>query len=363
MEFSEFLTYCRHDIQSSARYSRLFPIVCRLTINLNFPWAVVAGMVGGFTQNFGLGLCGVGVLGVLRWLKKSPLLQAPPAGRLDALPDITEDLDPGDKEVITAICRRCGIDPAKVRVRSNLASNAIAPSVCHIGAEYHLILPTGFFGLWQRQPKAAIAMIAHEMGHILQADVDLYIVFQRYMRFMLEKFIPTIFLSVLVVTLVDIEGLVLMASNLGLLQANAFGGVGGVGQVSEYYQAREAAVIPALMILLSLFFAVLTVLLSLLLALVFRVLNRRSEVVCDRIALALTSNDGIRTALNLPEFQHIGRSPFFTPSLPWRQRKLNRTLALLKWQDGASTWPSAEPVSGQAANIASETKNIFAAPT
>jgi len=360
MDFDTFVRDCHGNIIRSLRLSRALPQFCIFSINFNYGIAAVAILLGFlFIQGDGAILSGMFTISfalvlvaIIRNLKRSQLLLPPPPDRLATLPDITDDLEAADRQLLQELCERAGIGDRKLRVLSDLNSPAVAPSITYIAPTFFLILPRDFFSLWQLQPKAAEAMIAHEFGHILQGDVDLYIVFRRYMRFMIGLFIPGILATSVVFFIMGVLIGLIVHGQLDTFTAGAFSyvtsapieGVPGAAILNnngfaDYMAYRDYAFAIFFMLILAATSLVLTLFMTFGLVLTFRILNRRSEAVCDSIALALTADDGIKLALSLPGFQHPGRSPLFAPSLPWRREKLERTLSRLRWPSSVAAAP------------------------
>jgi hypothetical protein len=53
-------------------------------------------------------------------------------------------------------------------------SSGVFPSVWEDGSAVHLVFPIGFLKVYRRDRDIAVAMIAHEVGHIIQKDTELW---------------------------------------------------------------------------------------------------------------------------------------------------------------------------------------------
>ena len=337
MTFEELLRYCRRDIARSRTYSTALPRVCRLALDTNYVAIAGAWLIAIFTLNQWLLAATAIFLALVRWIRRSPLLAPLASDRLQHLPDVTDDLESADRELLRSMCRRCGLDANQLRVLSDPGSPAATPSVSYVDPHLYIILPGGFFGVWQGEPAAAEGMIAHEIGHVLQGDVELYIKFQRYMRFIISRYIPFLALAGAVAAGTSVLAAISARDEMSMRLFTWTSGLTNYSYYESYSNFALGIETTALLVVACL---AITVLLTAALLLIFRILNFRSEAVCDRIALAVTRNDGIQRALEL--FKQRGdRWPIFTPPLAWRRKKL--ALALGALDDARGDLPSDAP--------------------
>jgi WD40 repeat protein len=345
MDVAELTKYCRRDIARSIQYSSLLPSLCRLTLLINYIPVGVSALAAVFTLNLGLGSLSIATYRLLKWLHKSPLLAPLPSERFRALPDITDDLEASDRDFLRRLMIRAGREANDIRVLSNLGSPANTPSVSWANGVDYVILPPGFFTVWQMSPSAAEAMLAHEVGHLLQRDADLYIEFSRYMRFMLSRYLPVLLLLAIGGS---VGTAILVPEVTSEAQLSSFEAITGL----TYFRNAEAYSTWATGIVFSAYAATLCLLataaLACALALIYRILKFRSESVCDRISLALTENAGIRDALNL--FGSEDSRQFFAPSLAWRRAKVSTLWSSMEWSG-----PSGEDTNG----VQASATNIF----
>jgi WD40 repeat protein len=325
MTFEELERLCRRDIARSRGYSRALPawseFGTKIAYAIPIVIAIAAVAIFSFPLSLSLGMMAYGIFRGLLLLHAASFEQADP-NRWDDLPDVTEDLEDSDRLFITRVCTECGLDPARLRVVSHLKSAETAPSVAQGTKRIYLILPPAFFDIWQSEPAAAEAMIAHELGHVLQRDVDLYVDFQRIMRFIIRRYLPVMgVLSVIVIA----GTAYLMVETAGELDRRMWGWMFGLSYFShfdsfrnvEFWISLSGLAVIATTVFMLLYIAVLT--------LIFRTLNHRSEALCDRIALTLTGTQGIHRSLALFH-QHPGVWSVLVPSLHWRRQKLDAVL-------------------------------------
>ncbi|MBN9118972.1 MAG: hypothetical protein J0I06_07400 [Planctomycetes bacterium] len=96
--------------------------------------------------------------------------------------------DPGGVwRILTALAARVGIDIERFDVRVSTHNYSFGPSIVELGRERRprdilLIIPLGWFKLNRARPRAAAALLAHELGHILNRDADRWLRALTYRR-------------------------------------------------------------------------------------------------------------------------------------------------------------------------------------
>lgn len=325
MSVAELRRSCRRDIARSMQYSDLLPSLCRLTIQTNYIPVGVGMLAGIFTLNPALFMLSLGAYKLFKSFDESPLLAPLPSGRFNVLPDITNDLEPCDRVFLNKLMTRAGRNPKEMRVLSNFGSLASTPSVSREDGIDYVILPPEFFTVWQMNPRVAEAMLAHEVGHFLQHDADMYFEFSRYMRFMLSRYLP----ALLILSVVACASAVLLVP---AVKSGAEHSMFLAISDAATWRSYEGAFRTAMGVVWSAYAFTLCLLITTMfvcvLVLIYRILNFRSEAVCDRISLALTENSGIQDALSL--FGAMDEKRFFTPSLAWRRTKLSKVSSLIR---------------------------------
>jgi Zn-dependent protease with chaperone function len=80
---------------------------------------------------------------------------------------------PSLRAMLDRLCSKMGIDPTRFDLRF-LRNEARLPSMFWAGGRDYLLFPAGFVNEAERDPAAAEAILAHELGHIKQGDVGLW---------------------------------------------------------------------------------------------------------------------------------------------------------------------------------------------
>lgn len=70
----------------------------------------------------------------------------------------------------------------RLTLRLDLRNTSVSPSINVEGKEYYLIVPLGFLLFLRIDPDAARAVLAHELGHVVQDDVGQFRAINAYVR-------------------------------------------------------------------------------------------------------------------------------------------------------------------------------------
>ncbi len=316
--------HCRRDIARSRIYSAILPTACRFSISGNYIAAWALGIGGVVSLNVGLFFLAVAAYHALGAATRSPWLRPASARGLSDLDDVTDDLEPEDRDFIAQLLDEVGFDLSAVRALSVADETRTAPSITSAYGSYYLLLPSRFFSLWQAEPKIARAMLAHEVGHLAQQDVNAYVEFRRYMRFIARRFLPALLAITAMACAIALYVIpdLLSRSTVSIVDI-------GLGVDFDYARGRATrAGAIAFAASIAVVCLIVTCASALLLTLLFRAMNFRSEAICDRIAMTLTGGDSI---LHAVRFFHSDSNAqdFFTPPLRWREQKILRVLSKL----------------------------------
>jgi Zn-dependent protease with chaperone function len=71
---------------------------------------------------------------------------------------------------INALAGKAGLDPQHVKVLQNTMDARIGPSALLYRDAHYIVIPLGFIQLYKKDRSSAIAMLAHELGHVKQQD-------------------------------------------------------------------------------------------------------------------------------------------------------------------------------------------------
>ena len=109
------------------------------------------------------------IVGLVAWTETLDFRLAVLRGRLKPL----DPVPPSIEALLEALCTAMGIDRQRVIPRLASSRNC-TPGVIQSRQRIHLLLPLGFLLLSDSDPECAKAMLAHEFGHVVQADTRLW---------------------------------------------------------------------------------------------------------------------------------------------------------------------------------------------
>lgn len=90
------------------------------------------------------------------------------------LKDVTSDLSGALGEMINPLKKAMHLENEELSVLLNTRDYATSPSVQGYGGRPYLILPLGFLKVLSVEPVFAKTILAHELGHVRQRDIDIH---------------------------------------------------------------------------------------------------------------------------------------------------------------------------------------------
>ncbi len=100
------------------------------------------------------------------------------------------------REAVRNLCNKMLIE-YKIVMLWRSKSLSKYPSVEEVDGNINLILPIGFLIDFKKDNNKGNAILAHELGHVLQHDTDLYLIADTNYSILRKYFVPLIFLNVL----------------------------------------------------------------------------------------------------------------------------------------------------------------------
>jgi hypothetical protein len=97
---------------------------------------------------------------------------------------------------LTELCIIMNIDFSQLRIWKVISQQAYPSVEEDDSGIVHLVLPPNFFLLAQQEPSKSKAILAHELGHVLQADSKLFLITETYLSIINKIFIPLIVVGI-----------------------------------------------------------------------------------------------------------------------------------------------------------------------
>lgn len=285
----------KRSVALSIAFSYLVPALCALSIRINWVTSCTAIIVGVWLIQPAIVASGVLATVLIRVVNGSaPTIEDIPERLIGLLP-IDDRLPSNEAVELEKICSKVGVARNKLTLLTDLGSNQLTPAIRrNLALGFDVIIPASFFAQWQRHPHIAYAVLSHEIGHILQRDVDLGVIVRRYAKYMLKRVLVMEFLAVLAAAVAVTYFAPETAQQLErknwsfLTLGTAWDSVTAAQNLATGVSllALVSAVVTALSVLMFLIVIVLTPIFAI-----------RSESVCDRVALYVTGEVSIRRAL------------------------------------------------------------------
>ncbi|WP_341834376.1 hypothetical protein WJU16_15385 [Chitinophaga pollutisoli] len=102
------------------------------------------------------------------------------------------------REMTEALATDMGILPEnRIRFWKTL-SKARYPSVQQLGGgDVNIVVPVNYFLFHQKHPERSKAILAHELGHVLQGDTDLYLLSEKFYTVVRLVVVPMLLLTLI----------------------------------------------------------------------------------------------------------------------------------------------------------------------
>jgi prepilin-type processing-associated H-X9-DG protein len=100
--------------------------------------------------------------------------------------------------VLNPLCQRMQVARDRIVLLRPLQSRSFSPSVVEgteAASKVYMVIPADFLTVLRTHPQAAEAMLAHELGHVVQSDARLWLYASAFSDRMLRLFVPFDFLN------------------------------------------------------------------------------------------------------------------------------------------------------------------------